>query len=233
MDDDLHPSAHRATPDATPSRPLRGDYAQRLDELDDRFVETALLVAEVLPEVAVGLSAADPSRAERLRAVESDVRERCRAIEEDCLTLLALEAPVSHDLRRLVSLLAMVVDVVRSVTHARQVAEAPAHLDPAALPADLRRDLAELAMRSADVYRAGLDAWRRRDALAVHEIVRADDEVDRLRTRVIVGARTAEGSVDDLVTLSMVGRAFERLADHGVALAQNATFAATGVRVDD
>lgn len=211
--------------------PLRSEYAARLSEVEDAFALAALMVVERFPPIVEALLGGDRSLATALRAVEHEVRERCAAIEERCLLLLALEAPVSRDLRRVVSLLRTVHDVERSATLARHLAEAPEHLDARFLPEDLQRHLRELATRSMDVHRQGLEAWCHRDALAVSDIGRADAEVDRLRTRMLLRARDVEGSADDLVTLTLVGRYLERLADHGVALARHAAFAETGDRV--
>ena len=211
--------------------PLRSEYAARLSELEDAFALAALRVTERFPAIVEALLGGDRSLAPALRTVEQEVRERCAAIEERCLRLLALEAPVSRDLRRVVSLLRTVHDVERSATLARHLAEAPEHLDARFLPTDLQQHLRELATRSVDVHRQGLEAWCRRDALAVSELRRSDAEVDRLRTRMLLRARDAEGSADDLVTLTLVGRYLERLADHGVALARHAAFAETGDRV--
>lgn len=218
--------------DGATAAPLRTEYAERLAEADEAFVAAALGVAETLPAVLEALLAGDVALAPRLRDTERETRRRCREIEDACFTLLALETPVSRDLRRLVSLLRMVHDVERCASLARHVAEAPEHLDARFLPEDLQRRLRELAVRGFDVYRAGIDAWRRRDALAIHDVARDDRDVDLLRTSLIVAARTAEGSVDDLATLILVGRSVERLADHGVELARQTTFAETGERLD-
>ena len=211
--------------------PLRSEYALRLSEVEDAFALTALVVLERLPGLVEALLGADRSLAPELREIEADVRRRCAAIEEQCFRLLALEAPVSRDLRRVVSLLRTVHDVERSASLARHLAEAPERLDARFLPEDLQVQLRELAARSVDVLRAGIEAWCRGDALAVHDVVRSDGEVDRLRTRMLLRARDTEGPVDDLVTLTLVGRYLERLADHGVALARHATFAETGDRI--
>jgi phosphate transport system protein len=211
--------------------PLRNEYAARLSEVEDAFALAALRVLERLPRLTEALLSADRSLGPELREVEVEVRQRCAAVEEQCFLLLALEAPVSRDLRRVVSLLRTVHDVERAATLARHLAEAPARLDARFLPDDLQLQLRELATRSVDVLRRGVEAWCRRDALAVHDVVADDAEVDRLRTRMLVRARDAEGSVDDLVTLTLVGRYLERLADHGVALARHTAFAETGDRV--
>jgi len=215
-----------------PGPPLRTGFGARLDAVDDELTGAALLVAEALPGAVRAVLAADTSGIGPLTALAREVRSRCRAVEDEGFRLLALEAPVSRDLRRLVALLQLVQHVERAASILRHLAEVTADLDPRALTPEVRMQLQELALRSIAVFTAGLDAWRRRDALAVHELGRADREVDRMRTGLLVGARRLAAEPEALVSLGLVARYLERLADHGVVIAHHATFALTGERVE-
>jgi phosphate transport system protein len=211
---------------------LRVQYHAWLDDVDDELVGGALVVADAMPRTLRALLAGDTTCVVEARAAVANVRERCRHVEEQGFLLLAREAPVAGDLRRLVSLLRLVYDVERSGSLMRHVAEATERLDARRLPAELREHLHELGVRSIEVLAGGIDAWRRRDALAVHELDEADAAVDTLRTTLLVRARELEGASAQLLVLGLLGRYFERLADHGVAFAQHVTFVVTGERVE-
>ena len=211
---------------------LRGEYAVWLDEIDDELTGAALLVAEAMPRITRAVLAADRAVLPEASALSDDVRERCRRVEEQGFLLLAREAPVSGDLRRLVAMLRLVHDAERSGRLMRHVAEAVERLDVRLLPQALRQQLEELADHSLEVYRRGVDAWRQRDALAVHEVDRLDADVDTLRVGLISRAQELRGAPSEVMVLGLLGRYFERLADHGVAFAQHVTFVVTGERVD-
>lgn len=211
---------------------LRGAYAAWLDEIDDELTGAALLVAETMPRITRAVMAADRAVLPEASAASADVRDRCRRVEEQGFLLLAREAPVSGDLRRLVAMLRLVHDAERSGRLMRHVAEGVERLDVRLLPLALRQQLEELADRSLEVYRRGVDAWRQRDALAVHEIDRLDTDVDTLRIGLISCAQELRGAPSEVMVLGLLGRYFERLADHGVAFAQHVTFVVTGERVD-
>lgn len=211
---------------------LRGGYTAWLDEIDDELTAAALLVAEAMPRVVRAVMAADRAVLDEASALSADVRDRCRYVEEQGFILLAREAPVSGDLRRLVAMLRLVHDAERSGRLMRHVAEGVERLDVRLLPLTLRQQLGELADRSIDVYRRGVDAWRQRDALAVHEVDRLDGDVDTLRIGLISCAQDLHGAPSEVLVLGLLGRYFERLADHGVAFAQHVTFVVTGERVD-
>ncbi|MGA1077392.1 MAG: phosphate signaling complex PhoU family protein [Nitriliruptoraceae bacterium] len=237
--EDQNPVAGPAPADLPPLRTaldgepgMRSEFRERLDAVDDELTGAALRVADALPGVVRAFLAADREAASRMRALAADVHDRCRLVEEMGFVLLALDAPVAGDLRRLVALLRLVHDVERSASLAAHVVASTTHLDPRLLPPDLRTQVEELARRSADVFCAGLDAWRRRDALAGHELGRDDHDGDRLRTRLLLEARRLEGDPEAVLALGLLGRYLERLADHGVRFAQHATFAVTGERVE-
>lgn len=211
---------------------LRGEYAAWLDEIDDELTGGALLVAEAMPRLTRALLAADRAVLAEASSLAADVRERCRRVEEQGFVLLARESPVSGDLRRLVAILRLVHDAERSGRLMRHVAEGVEQLDARHLPVPLRQQLEELADRSTEVYRRGVDAWRQRDALAVHELDHLDAQVDTLRVGLITRAQELDGAPGEIMVLGLLGRYFERLADHGVAFAQQVTFVVTGERVD-
>lgn len=209
----------------------RVNYRAWLDEVDDELVAGALVVVDALPRIVRAFLQGDRTVAPEARSLATDIRERVRHIEEQGFLLLAREAPVSGDLRRLVAILRLVHDLDRAgrlMKHVAEGAEVDAHL----LPAELRQQLEELATRSMEVFRSGVDAWRRRDALAVHELDRMDSEVDTVRAGLDVQARALAARTAIPPALALVGRYFERLADHGVAFAQHATFVVTGERVE-
>jgi phosphate transport system protein len=211
---------------------LRIEYQAWLDQVDDELVGGGLLIAEAMPHFLRSLLVADRACVDEARALASDVRDRCRRVEEQGFLLLAREAPVAGDLRRLVSLLRLVHDVERSASLMRHVAESCERIDLRLLPGQLRQQIEELGVRSIEVFRRGVDAWRQRDALAVHDLDRMDTDVDTLRTGLLLRARELQGEASDLLMLGLLGRYFERLADHGVAFAQHVTFVVTGDRVE-
>lgn len=215
-----------------PAGEVRLDYQARLDAVDDELIGGALVVAEAMPRMTRAFLAADADCLLEARALASDVRERVRWIEDQGFLLLAREAPVSGDLRWLVSILRLVYDLERAGRLMQHVAEAVERVDARLLPPEVRGQLEELAARSIEVFRRGVDAWRRRDGLAIHELDALDRDVDTLRTGLLLRARELEGAAADVLVLGLLARYFERLADHGVAFGQHVSFVVTGDRVD-
>jgi phosphate transport system protein len=95
----------------------------------------------------------------------------------------------------------------------------------------VRRQVAELGRVATAVFRDGVDAWRRRDGLALRELDEADTEVDRLSDSLLDQAEHLSDAAQ-LMALGLLARYWERIADHGVSFAQHSTFAVTGERVE-
>lgn len=210
---------------------LRGHFADWLDEIDDELVGGALVVSAALPRVTRAWVAGDRSSIEETRTINLDVNERVRRVETQGFLMLAREAPVGSDLRRLVAMLRLVTAVERSAALVKHVAETLERVEPRELPVEVRQQAEDLGRRASDVFRRGVDAWRSRDGLAVHELDDADEVVDALAIGLLEQADAVERPAEAMA-LAQLARYWERIADHGVSFAQHSTFAVTGERID-
>jgi phosphate transport system protein len=227
------PPVHRDDlPPLAPARSeLRGEYAAWMDRIDDELVGGALLVSDALPRVTAAFLASDRQAIPYTRTMCQDVGERVRFVEDQGFLMLAREAPVAGDLRRLVSVLRLITAVERSAALVRHVAELLDRVDPVGLPEPVRQQVDELGRCASDVFRDGVDAWRRRDGLAVTELDGADAAVDRLAKGLVDRSEHLTDAAE-LIALGLLARYWERIADHGVSFAQHSTFAVTGQRVE-
>ena len=207
-------------------------FHEQLDDLDERFTRAGLQLVEQMPRLVDGYLAGNEAVIADARDLTSVLSEECRSIEDRGFVLLARHQPMGSDLRRLVALLRMCVDVDRSAVLLRHVCESLRMSDPRLLPSAIGDHLRELGRHSARVFGGGMDAWRTKDALAVHDLDAADEQVDRLQRLLLDGAAADDRAAEDRLSLGLVARYLERIADHGVAIARDTSFVATGERVD-
>lgn len=210
---------------------VRIAFHNRLDAIDDDFVTAGLRVADALPRLSEGFLSGDKSVIARAETMASEVSRQCVAVEDAGFVLLAREAPVAGDLRRLVALLRMTVDVSRSGSLLRHACMTLRQFDPRFLDEPVRSQLEEMSHHATAVFVAGMDAWRRRDALAVSEVDEADEAVDELQRVLLREVTNTADPGTELVVLGLLARYYERIADHGVEIARDAAFVATGQRV--
>ena len=221
----------RPPPEPAARVDVRGDFHGELDAIDDAFVAAGVEVVQALPRFTAAFLGGDRDSIEEAIDLSVRVSDTMEDVEDRGFVVLAREAPVASDLRRLVALLRLTTDVERSAALLTHVCLTLERFDPRSLPGGLRTQLSELADRSARVFSAGIDAWRHREPGAVHEVDDADEEVDRLQQLLLDDAAAIDEAGDEMLVLGLIARYYERIADHGVAIAQDATFVSTGERV--
>lgn len=214
-----------------PSDGTRGAFHRTLDALDDAFTGAAVAIGEAMPVLHRAYLAGDEVCIDQARALAVRTSQRIHAVEDAAFVMLAREAPVGGDLRRLVAILRLVNDVDRCAALLRHVCETLRRLDPRTLPPSLRATVDQLARAAADVYVRGVDAWRHRDALAATEVDQLDELVDRLQLQLYADLAGSQGLGDAPLVVGLIARYYERLADHAVAIARDTAFVVTGDRV--
>lgn len=209
----------------------RADFHRNLDAIDEAFTGAAVRIAESLPALNAATLDGDPRAASDGARLAQAVHDRIAEVEDAGLVLLAREAPVGRDLRRLVAILRLVRDVDRSAALLGHASGSVTRIDLRLLPTSLRRHVEELTGRSAEVFACGVDAWRRRDALAVMEVDALDEAVDRAQRHLYDELSATRGVGDETLTVGLLARYCERIADHGVSIARDTAFVVTGERV--
>lgn len=211
----------------------RVEFRDQLDACSDKLIELASAVAGGIMPVTDALLEADAVAADAYGATDAQVQDGCLALEDACYLLLARQGPVGRDLRRVVATIRCVTNVARASNLLDHVGSSLAWIHPPALPEQLRRTLRELGEQSSAIYGRGVRAWRELDGLAAVELQRNDDEVDLLQKVLLTELYTGSQSTEESVSLALIARYFERIADHGVELARQVAYAVTGQRVPD
>jgi phosphate transport system protein len=208
----------------------RQAFQQQLDAVDAKLVTVAGLVAERIHPVTIAFLEADAHAAGRAVTTDVEVDRLCVLLGEGCFQLLARQSPVAGDLRRVVAVLRSVADVQRSASLLRHVAESLAWVHPPSMNPTLRDLITRLGMVSGHVFAGSVEAWRRHDALAAVELQQLDDEVDLLQKSLLTELYLGGQTVEESVSLALICRYYERIADHGVEMARQVAYFLTGDR---
>jgi phosphate transport system protein len=161
------------------------------------------------------------------RATESLLQADARIAEE------VIGSDAAGDLRVLVAALRMVADLERMGDLAVHVAKvARLRFPECAVPAELRDNVARMGVVAEEMVQAAGDILARRDLDEALELERQDEEMDLLRRsqfRVLLNDDWAHG-VESAVDVALLGRYYERIADHAVSLARRVVYLVTGER---
>ena len=189
------------------------------------------LVADALDRATRALLRADLQLAEQVIADDTRIDDLRTAAEEQAFSLLVLQSPVATDLRIVVSGLHAASDIERMGDLAAHIAEAARRRHPElVMPAEVAPYFAEMGrVGSALAHMAG-EVIRTQDPVRARQIEADDDAMDDLHRHlftVLVGPAWTHG-VSPAVDITLIGRFYERYADHAVALARRVVYVVTG-----
>ncbi|MBD3785098.1 MAG: phosphate signaling complex protein PhoU, partial [Micrococcales bacterium] len=145
--------------------------------------------------------------------------------------LIALQQPVATDLRVVVTSMRMSSDIERMGDLARHVAKVARLRYPAsAVPPELRGTFREMGAVAELIVEKTGSVIAARDVDAAREIAREDDAMDRLHRTLFEHVTGADWPHDTetAVDVTLLGRYYERFADHAVSVAERVVWIVTG-----
>jgi len=210
----------------------RKSFHESLDELRIDVIRLAALTTEAIAGGTQAFLDADLAAAEQVIEDDDAIDELTHSIEDRCYLLLARQQPMASDLRTVVAVLRIVHELERSADLMVNVAKTTRRLYPHTVDPKLRGIIQRMGEQAGTQTRVAIDAFADADPSAAAALADMDDTVDDLTKslfRYILGvASSDEGTVLQAVQLALVGRHYERVADHAVTIAQRVCFMVTG-----
>ena len=210
---------------------MRETFRAELDTLTDDLARAARLAGQMMTNASTALSQADLGLAELVISQEGDIKALCDDMDQRCVKLLVLQAPVATDLRMVVAAMHAVGDVQRMCNLAQHIAKIARMKHPAVpIPDEVRPVFARMGVLATSLAQDAAAAIESQDPLSAYRLAQADDEVDALRRRIfrILFSEDWSHGVEPAVDAALIGRYYERFADHAVAIARQVSFLVTG-----
>jgi phosphate transport system protein len=210
---------------------MRTAFHEQLSALCSRLSEMCGLAADAMERATHALLEADLSVAEQVIADQEHIAAMSRRAEENALKLLALQQPVASDLRMIVGSIHIGADVERMGALAVHVAGIARLRHPdCALPDEVRASFAEMGARAVQLARTAQEVLLSRDPNKAGRLRDQDDAVDaehRHLFTLLIDRKWQDG-VCSAVDVALLGRFYERFADHAVEIGRRVVFEATG-----
>jgi phosphate transport system protein len=204
------------------------------EQLDSIFSDLAEICAEVETAVRHATQAllnGDAEVAERVIASDDKIDCARERVEDNAFSLLSLQQPVAGDLRVVVSALRMVSELERMGDLSVHVAKiARLRVPDIAVPEEARPTVARMGEVAEDMVRRVAAVISDKDVEAAIALGRDDEEMDQLRRSSftqLLGSDWQHG-VESAVDIALLGRYYERIADHAVSIARRVVFLVTG-----
>jgi len=210
---------------------MRDVYQDQLTGLADALADMCQQTAVAMEHATHALLHADLQLAEQVIADDAGIDELRVAAEEKAFGLLALQAPVATDLRVVISAIHGAGDIERMGDLALHVAQAARRRHPQlVLPDEVAPYFAEMGKIAVALAQKAAEVIRSRDVEMAATLEADDDAMDDLHRHlfsVLMAPRWAHG-VGPAVDITLLGRFYERYADHAVTVARRVVYVVTG-----
>ncbi|AHH97551.1 phosphate signaling complex protein PhoU [Kutzneria viridogrisea] len=210
---------------------MREIFHAELDQFGQQLALMCHTVSEAMEQATRALLAADLALAERVIGGDLAIDKARTAAEDHAQSLLALQSPVATDLRVVFAGLRVAESLERMGDLARHVAQVARlrHPEPV-LPDDFRSAFATMGRVAVQMAAGAEQAIRDSDPSLSQSLAEADDQIDALHSSLFtaINSKAWNHGVQVAVDVALLGRFYERYADHAVSVARRMDFVPTG-----
>ena len=212
---------------------MRDIYHDELDEIGATLITMANLVGIAMQRATNALLDGDLAGAQAVISADPEVDDLRELTELRCFQLLARQQPVATDLRVVITSIHMVTDLERMGDLALHIAKvARLRYPEIAVPNDIRDVISQMGDVAQSLIAKVADVINGRDVELAQAIEAEDDSMDALHRKLftlLLSPNWSHGT-EAAIDMTLLGRYYERYADHAVAVARRVIFIVTGER---
>lgn len=210
---------------------MREIFDAELQQIGEGLVEMSRLVESAITRAGSALLDGEHQLAQDVIAADHEIDRLEKELDERCVHLLAQQAPVATDLRVVISALRISATLERMGDLAQHVAEVARGRYPApAVPDGARETFVSMNEAAILVARRTTELLATRDVALAAEVEQGDDTLDQLHQDTFAATLSPDwtGTAQETVDVTLLGRYYERFADHAVNAAEQVVFLITG-----
>ncbi|WP_409328647.1 phosphate signaling complex protein PhoU [Trujillonella humicola] len=210
---------------------MREHYREELEDINSCLVEMANSVGSAMSTATTALLDADVALADRVIAGDEHIDQVRESIEQRCFTLLAQQQPVATDLRTVTAAMRIVADLERMGDLAVHVAKvARMRFPDPAVPQEVRPLFLEAGHIAESLVSKTATVIAKLDVEAAGRLEAEDDLMDRVHRQLFAEllADSWPHGMEQAIDITLLGRYYERFADHAVSVARRVVFLVTG-----
>lgn len=209
----------------------RSAFDRQLTQIQEEMLLLGTMVDSAIERSVRSLTERDLDLARQVITDDLRINKKRYDIEEKCLELIATQQPLASDLRTIVSVLYIIVDLERMADHGEGIAKIALMLadEPPLMPyVDIPR-MAEIARR---MLIASLETLKDRDAVRARALCNDDDEVDALYDKVygelVMFMVNDPKTIQRATHLTWVAHNLERIADRVTNICERVVYLVEG-----
>lgn len=210
---------------------MREAFHDQLDSLFDDLADIAAMVQTAVERATEALLTGEVAVAEQVISADTEINAARERVEENAFTILAQQQPVAGDLRTIIAALRMVTELERMGDLSKHVAKiARLRVPNLAVPDSARPTIEGMSRVAIEMVTEVRDIIRKRDVQAAIRLGEIDEQMDLLRRSSFseLLSKNWTHGVEPAVDIALLGRYYERIADHAVSVANRVVFVVTG-----
>lgn len=209
----------------------RAVFDRYLRQLQDEVLVLGSMVEKAIARALEALKKRDLELSRQVVSDDDLIDQKRFQIEEMCVDLIATQQPMARDLRTVLALLHVTIELERMGDYAEGIAKISLMMGDQP-PLKPLIDIPRMAEKATDMLRLSLDALVKRDAASARAVCLEDDEVDALYDQVyreLLTYMIADPSTIQRATyLLWVAHDLERTADRATNVAERVIYLVTG-----
>src|SRR3990172_4070015 len=210
---------------------IRTAFHKKMSEIKEDILAMGNMVSKAILRSIEALKNRDLTMAKQIIADDQKINQKRFEIEEKCIQLIATQQPMAGDLRVIVAVLNIIVELERIGDYAEGIAKITIMIgdEPPLKPLI---DIPRMADKTVDMLARSLNAFIKGDAVSAKEIALEDDFVDELYNQVfrelLVFMMEDPRTVTRATRLIWVAHDLERSADRVTNICERVVFVVTG-----
>lgn len=214
---------------------LRIDLDRQLGQLQQEVISLAEIVDKATMRSVEALKQRDLTESQQLVQEDDYIDQKRYEIEDRCVDLIATQQPMAGDLRAIIALLHITVELERIGDYAEGIAKISLLMgdEPPLKPLI---DIPSMAEKATAMLRNSMDSLVSRDTIKANQVLKDDDEVDLLYDQVyrelLVFMLQNPQTIQRATYLLWAAHDLERIADRATNIAERVIFLVTGKMVE-
>jgi phosphate transport system protein len=209
----------------------RTTFHKNLQEVEDDILTMGSMVAKAIDRAIEALKKRDLALAHQIIADDAQVDKKRYSIEDKCIGLIAAQQPVASDLRILVAILNIIIELERIGDYADGIAKIVIMIgdEPPLKPLI---DIPRMGEITIDMINKSIQSFSTRDVELAMRVVSMDGVMDSLYDQVFRELLTFmmvdPKAINRATRLIWVAHNLERAADRATNICERVVFTVTG-----
>jgi phosphate transport system protein len=209
----------------------RDTFEKLVDALKADLLKLGAVTGRTITDGVEALKTRDRVMAQSLIHNDNEINRMRYDLEERCYELIATQQPLASDLREIMSILMIAIELERIADHSKNLGEIVIHMGNEPLLKPLI-DIPRMAETCETMLSQVLDAFTRKDAQSARLICTRDDELDNLYVQIFRELLTFimedSRTVTRALNLLFAAHNLERIGDRITNIGERVIYAVTG-----